>query len=134
MALWANVLKGIQYGSIGLLVDWALVLDRLYDPQYAFLGLSLLVFGQHLNAAVYWALGQDGVYYGNRFGKSIPWVYSYPYSVWAGMHPQYLGCLASLLGSYVLGVPQEILGWWAANYVYLMWLESRDPGVVSIVG
>jgi methylene-fatty-acyl-phospholipid synthase len=133
MAMWANVIKVVQFASIAALVDYGEVAARLADPATAAAGLALAAFGQHLNAAVYVALGMDGVYYGNRFGKKIPWVRSYPYSVWADMHPQYLGCLASLAGAAVLGVPQEVALWWASNYLYLMWLESRNPSIISVV-
>ncbi len=133
MAWWANVLKAVQYSSIAALTDFSVVAERARDPSLLLPGIAFLLFGQHLNLAVYNALGVNGVYYGNRFGKDIPWVKSYPYSVWADMHPQYLGCLASLAGAALLGAPQEICIWWASNYFYLMWLESRDPGIISVV-
>jgi len=133
MAMWANILKSIQYASISALTNWNIVWERAHEPTLLLPAVALIIFGQHLNIAVYNALGVNGVYYGNRFGKDIPWVKSYPYNVWQDMHPQYLGCLTSLLGVYLLGIPQEICLWWASNYFYLMWLESRDPGIISVV-
>lgn len=79
MAVLANILKTIQYVAIAYLTNWSVVASRCLTLQYALPGLLLLAFGQHLNAAVYRVLGVNGVYYGARFGKSIPWVKGYPY-------------------------------------------------------
>ncbi len=66
------------------------------------------------------------MYYGVRFGKSIPWVTEYPYS--AMRDPQYIGCIFTLLGCSIL-MPTELCMWWLANYFYLMWLESKLPSL-----
>jgi methylene-fatty-acyl-phospholipid synthase len=69
-----------------------------------------------------------GVYYGARFGKSIPWVYAYPYS--HIRDPQYVGCIITLLAVAPV-IPMELMMWWLGNYCYLMWLESKVPKEVS---
>jgi methylene-fatty-acyl-phospholipid synthase len=123
MAFWANVLKTVQFIAITMCTDWAAVAKT--SPQSAVVGILLFAFGQHLNFKVYHLLGVNGVYYGARFGKSISWVYEYPYSVMSD--PQYVGCIFSLLGAAALGIPLELIVWWLANYFYLMWLESKVP-------
>ena len=65
-------------------------------------------------------------YGGCRLGKSIPWVHEFPYSHLRD--PQYIGSILTLCGSALIGNPLEVVGWWLANYFYLMWLESRVPG------
>lgn len=128
MAFWANVLKVVQFASIYMCTDVPAVLSGLTVQTVVLAGL-LLAFGQHLNYKVYELLGVDGVYYGARFGKSIPWVTSYPYS--AMQDPQYVGCIFSLLGVAALGLPLELVIWWLANYFYLMWLESKVPDAIT---
>jgi hypothetical protein len=41
--------------------------------------LILIFAGQFLNFRVYQLLGEVGVYYGVRFGYSVPWVTEFPY-------------------------------------------------------
>lgn len=122
MAKYAHLLKLIQFGSICACTDFAAAL-RMPLWMWA-AALLLIAVGQHLNALVYKHLGVDGVYYGVRFGKKIPWVYDYPYSVMRD--PQYIGCIITLLGCAFVA-PAETMVWWLLNYAYLMWLESRVP-------
>lgn len=42
-------------------------------PLQLTLGVQLVIFGQILNLAVYHAIGQDGVYYGCRYGRPVTW-------------------------------------------------------------
>ncbi len=37
------------------------------------IGLAIASVGQYLNAAIYRAIGVNGVYYGTRLGKNVPW-------------------------------------------------------------
>lgn len=64
------------------------------------LGIELVLLGQILNVAVYQTLGEAGVYYGCRLGKTIPWVHGLPFSVVP--HPQYLGATLSEIGGCIL--------------------------------
>jgi len=43
--------------------------------------LSLCIAGQTLNAGVYRAIGHDGVYYGCKLGRKIPWTTTFPYNL-----------------------------------------------------
>ena len=62
--------------------------SQCHNRYYAFqLVLSLFTPPQ--------LLGEDGVYYGSRFGKNIPWVNAWPYN--SLRDPQYLGAHSSPL-------------------------------------
>jgi len=63
-------------------------------------GLALL--GAHLNHAVYKQIGANGVYYGFKLGKHVPWVTDYPFDTYR--HPQYTGAWSAVAGcTYLLG-------------------------------
>ena len=123
MAAVAHVLKLVQFASIAAATDWAAA--AALPPAAVTAALALVAIGQHLNLLVYARLGRDGVYYGARFGKAVPWVTAYPYS--AMRDPQYVGCIVTLLGAAAVA-PLEVVTWWAANYAYLMWAEAQSPG------
>lgn len=129
MANYAHILKAIQFICMFILLDKPEVFRRLQDPATLVPGLAFVIFGQHLNARVYDLLGVDGVYYGFRFGKSIPWRTEWPYN--SLRDPQYIGASSTLLGALILGAPSTLCFHWLSNYMYLMWLESRVPADVS---
>ena len=92
-----------------------------------------MLLGQWLNVSVYRALGAEGVYYGARFGKAVPWVRGWPYTASTGLvdvpirDPQYWGCILCLAGtSFFVRAPlaRAALVFWAVNYLALMWIES----------
>lgn len=60
------------------------------------LGVGLIAFGQVLNFGVMIRLGSEGVFYGNRFGRNVPWQTGFPFSLTS--HPQYVGALLSVWG------------------------------------
>ena len=64
------------------------------------LNILLILIGQTLNFLVYYRLGSKGVYYGNRLGYPIKWVTLFPFNVLR--HPQYIGCVLTLIGLYPL--------------------------------
>ncbi len=66
--------------------------------------LAAIGCGQFLNFSVYKAIGKTGVYYGNKFGISIPWCTDFPYNT-PMPHPQYLGATMSYFGLYFLLLP-----------------------------
>lgn len=71
------------------------------DPsvfQYL-IGLFLICVGQGLNALVWYRIGIDGVCYGNKFGRKVPWCTQFPFNVLD--HPQYLGVVLTVWGSFV---------------------------------
>lgn len=62
-------------------------------------GSALIVVGQTLNLGVFYRLGTNGVFYGNRFGGEILWCREFPFSLCR--HPQYVGTLLSIWGFFV---------------------------------
>ena len=70
------------------------------SPTILALGAVLLVIGQVLNVGVFWRLGKSGVFYGNRLGRTVPWVSGFPFSMVP--HPQYLGTLLSVWGVFLI--------------------------------
>lgn len=127
----AHVLKVLQFLSVTFCTDWAVVGEKASKLELLIPAFVLVAFGQLLNFRVYQLLGRDGVYYGFRFGKQIPWQTSWPYgnsnSLVRFRDPQYVGSMSTLVGLLILGGPIVPLGWWLANYCYLMWLESEVP-------
>lgn len=122
MSLLSNALKLAQFAACIASTDWARA--AALPVGVLLCAAALAVLGQHLNALVYLRLGTAGVYYGSRFGRSLPWVSAYPFSVVP--HPQYVGSSLSVAAAAVL-VPWPIAAWWVANYVYLALLESDEP-------
>ena len=69
------------------------------DSRALALGAVLIAVGQCLNVAVFYRLGATGVFYGDRFGRRVPWVRGFPFSVLA--HPQYVGAVATIWGLFL---------------------------------
>uniref|UniRef100_A0A7S1RWR3 phosphatidyl-N-methylethanolamine N-methyltransferase n=1 Tax=Alexandrium catenella TaxID=2925 RepID=A0A7S1RWR3_ALECA len=70
---------------------------RSAAPARWILGLGLLLPGQALNVGVYRSIGADGVYYGVKLGRPVPWASGFPFNV--GLrHPQYVGAMCSWAG------------------------------------
>lgn len=96
-------------------------------------GASLVILGQVLNAAVYRTIGGDGVYYGARLGRVVPWVHGFPFRLFRGKsrkadagirlpHPQYVGSAATVAGAALAfsanappGAP-AFVAYWCALY------------------
>lgn len=62
--------------------------------------LLLIAFGQLLNFAVFYKLGNKGVFYGVRFGHKIEWVTGFPFNFIS--HPQYFGSVMTVFGMFLL--------------------------------
>jgi len=61
----------------------------------------LLSAGQILNASIYYRIGQDGVYYGFKLGRTVPWCTKFPFNL--GLrHPQYVGVVLNIWGLAIL--------------------------------
>ena len=56
---------------------------------------------QILNVSIYKAIGADGVYYGVRLGKQVPWVTGFPFNM-SLSHPQYVGSVLTVWGCFCL--------------------------------
>ena len=69
----------------------------LFIADYICLKVFFFVVGQLFNLAVYYKLGNKGVYYGRELGvKNLPIVNTFPYNV-LPYHPQYIGSLLSMI-------------------------------------
>ena len=62
---------------------------------------SVWLLIQVLNVAVYRCLGQNGTYYGIKFGKKMAWQRGFPFNLGI-RHPQYVGAVMSIWGCVVL--------------------------------
>ena len=95
------------------------------------LAAALAACGQALNVAIYAAIGKDGVYYGFKLGRPVPWATAFPFNV--GLrHPQYVGVVLTILGlattqlshaTAAAGLPQ-VAAAWAAMYVVMAAMEE----------
>ena len=74
------------------------------DISYFYVLLSIIGvgIGQFLNYSVYKALGVNGVYYGVKFGKKVPWCTQFPFNVPWLKHPQYLGAAITHISLWFL--------------------------------
>eukprot|EP01126_Amoeba_proteus_P064015 TRINITY_DN8901_c0_g1_i1.p1 TRINITY_DN8901_c0_g1~~TRINITY_DN8901_c0_g1_i1.p1 ORF type:complete len:164 (+),score=4.64 TRINITY_DN8901_c0_g1_i1:112-603(+) len=95
-----------------------------YHPLVYFLCSLLVLFGQILNFRVYQLLGIDGVYYGGRFGKSLPWVSEWPYDSFRD--PQYTGSILTHLGVSIW-LPWHFTVCGVICYLIMMFVESQVP-------
>lgn len=95
---------------------------RNISPAQWVVGLLFGVLGQILNISIYTAIGHDGVYYGTKLGKTIPWCTTFPFTKVFGLfriaHPQYIGSVLSIWGLVTLvymsvnpGIFTVALGW-----------------------
>jgi len=86
--------------------------------------LFLFFVGNLLNYRCYKLLGMDGIYYGVRFGRKIPWVTEWPYGYLRD--PQYIGCILQILSaSPFMPFDYTILG--VFSYLVLIYIESIQP-------
>mmetsp|Transcript_27804 Transcript_27804/g.54637 ORF Transcript_27804/g.54637 Transcript_27804/m.54637 type:complete len:227 (-) Transcript_27804:66-746(-) len=110
-------LKAVQLGSVLAWCEWGLlpacgaavaagnsaVIHAITSasPARWLLGLGLLLPGQALNIGIYRAIGSDGVYYGCKLGRPVPWASGFPFNL--GLrHPQYVGAMLSWSGVFAL--------------------------------
>ena len=96
---------------------------------------AYIVIGQGLNASIYMAIGNDGVYYGFKLGRTVPWCTSFPFNV--GLrHPQYVGVVLTLLGLTLPVVNRDTIqnGFvpmmcaWASMYIIMSIMEQIADG------
>jgi len=100
-------------------------------PELWALAATLFALGQVLNGAIYYAIGEDGVYYGFKLGRPVPWATGFPFN--AGYrHPQYVGAMLSQLGVLLVFVNATtlddglglLLVYWTALYVVTSYIEA----------
>jgi methylene-fatty-acyl-phospholipid synthase len=113
-AIWADadpvdalryLFYGFKFLQLAVFAGWcyfyggAIWPARIEPPAMA-LGMTLLIAGQGLKFSVFYRLGNVGVFYGKRFGHHVPWIRSFPFSVFE--HPQYLGAVLSIWGLFLI--------------------------------
>ena len=65
---------------------------------------------------MYKAIGKEGVYYGEKLGRKVPWCTSFPFSVVS--HPQYVGSVLSIWGVLTLVQAQGPATIWTIAYYW----------------
>jgi len=92
---------------------------------------ALMAVGQSLNVAIYNAIGKDGVYFGFKLARHVPWSTAFPFN--AGFrHPQYVGATLSQLAVLLpLATPEAIQAgfaplsvFWVCMYVATSYMEA----------
>jgi len=97
---------GFKLIQLAVFFGWCMWFGRTWWPMptaplpVLVPGALALVIGQSLNFSVFRALGKTGVFYGNRFGHTVPWRSGFPFSLFA--HPQYTGTLLSIWGFFAI--------------------------------
>ena len=108
---------------------WALFVANA-PVQWA-IAAALFFAGQVLNVAIYLAIGKDGVYYGFKLGRKVPWSTAFPFN--AGYrHPQYAGAVLSQLGVLLIVMDTDtlasglcvLLAWWVLMYFVTSYVEA----------
>lgn len=95
------------------------------------LAAVFMALGQSLNGAFYSAIGMDGVYYGFKLGRPVPWSTAGVFSL-GFRHPQYVGGLYSQLGVICLiASPQAfsagllpLIAAWCVLYCLTSYMEA----------
>ena len=77
-------------------------------------------------------MGKDGVYYGIKYGKKVPWVTGFPFSLCP--HPQYIGSSLSIWGALwpiIRVFPGNLMElstvgvYWSGMYALSSFIESH---------
>mmetsp|Transcript_37328 Transcript_37328/g.94140 ORF Transcript_37328/g.94140 Transcript_37328/m.94140 type:complete len:193 (-) Transcript_37328:500-1078(-) len=92
--------------------------------------LALVAVGQALNVGIYKAIGTNGVYYGFKLGKTVPWYTGFPFNVVS--HPQYVGSALSVWGFAALLHTQIPSASLASNPI--IWMSSYWTGLYIVTG
>jgi hypothetical protein len=126
VALWFSCSRADGGGGLCVLGGFAPSL-----PLVSWLAALLLGgYGQALNVGIFRAIGREGVYYGARLGKRIPWVKGWPFDA-ALAHPQYAGsALTVWAGALLMGSARPagtlvLVLYWTLLYVVTALMEQH---------
>ena len=99
----------------------------------------MLISSQLMNFAVYYRIGDNGVYYGFKFGKKIEWCYDFPFNL--GLrHPQYISSIFLLWGlgllicdkpSFNAGLLPLLISWTGMYSMIAMKEENVDKNIIQ---
>lgn len=111
--------------QISLLINYTIQNNTLipYLININPVNFSAIIIGQILNFSVYYKLGTKGVYYGNKFGYSLPYIKSFPYNIGI-KDPQYTGCILTICGLYP-AIPAQYIIYASSLYHITIYIESR---------
>jgi len=146
-------LKAVQFGA---LICWWLHAHRrsifelgyfvesvresaVHDGTLVAVALIFICVSQILNLAIYYQIGNDGVYYGFKLQRPVPWCTGFPFNV--GLrHPQYVGVVFGIWGCGCLmitgkavegGLFSVLLAWCV---MYLLVSRMEETGSESKSG
>lgn len=119
---------------IGIDAVGGVISVALSAPAWCY-GLFVLyvAIGQTLNMAMYAAIGNDGVYYGFRLGREVPWCSGFPFNV--GLrHPQYVGVVLTIYGGVACLLSESLVRAglvqagvaWASMYIVMAIMEQLN--------
>lgn len=117
MAQISSALKVLQFITLFSTASFA---SGWFPPLWA---IVFFAAGQYLNFKAYQLLGEAGIYYGNRFGKEIPWVKEFPYGTIKD--PQYWGSILSLI-AVTCWVPWRWILPWIGGYFWMVGNRRRE--------
>jgi hypothetical protein len=108
-------------------------------PHLWLLAAAYLATGQTLNIYIYRAIGNDGVYYGFKLGREVPWCTGFPFNI--GLrHPQYVGVVLTLWSGLLVCISEgtlrcgfvQALVAWAGMYCIMCAMEQAgDKGATK---
>lgn len=121
----------LYLGANGCALAWSSLTSA---PLWCWLVMvAYVALGQALNFTTYAAIGKVGVYYGFKFGQSVPWCYGFPFNT--GLrHPQYLGVVFTLWGGLLMllseelaiaGIPLMVMAW---SLMYVVMCKMEESG------
>lgn len=101
-----NLFLGFKVLQVGVFVTWCYVhgngalVSSNGTMDLWLLGGILIAIGQWLNFSVFYRLGCAGVFYGNKFGRKVPWCNKFPFCLVD--HPQYIGAVLTIWGFFLI--------------------------------
>lgn len=102
--LLAVLFAAFKLIQIAVFVAWHLIFGdgtlwpQSRDPRVIAAGALLIGLGQALNVSVFKRLGRVGVFYGTKFGHTVAWCRTFPFT-WFD-HPQYVGTVLAIWGFF----------------------------------
>ena len=126
--------KLLQFGTAAwwyLTVAPRVIFADITHVRWA-IAVAWISLGQALNVGIYNAIGKDGVYYGFKLGRNVPWYEGFPFTVIH--HPQYMGAILTEWGIFLLlATPAHIVAGWyglavmqSIFYIWTCWVEDQD--------
>jgi hypothetical protein len=71
--------------------------------------IALLMIGQSLNLLVWHRIGLEGVCYGNKFHRTVPWCFQFPFTIMSDT--QYWGAVLTIWGVFLFASEADPVSW-----------------------